>query len=75
MYKDMRGYYSIKDAANKLGVNAETLRRWDKAGKLKATRLTNNSTWYSIEAIDKIVHEGFDGDEPKRFPASIIQIR
>lgn len=68
----MEGYYSIKDAANKLGVNAETLRRWDKAGKLKATRLSNNSyRWYSIEIINKIIKEGFQEEEVKRFPASI----
>ncbi|EKD87087.1 MAG: hypothetical protein ACD_37C00047G0003, partial [uncultured bacterium] len=72
MYIVMKGYYSIKDAANHLGVNAETLRRWDKVGKLKATRLSNSSyRWYSIEAINKITQEGFQDIEPKRFPASI----
>lgn len=30
---------SIKEAAEFLGVNAETLRRWDRSGKLKAQKI------------------------------------
>ncbi len=34
-------FLSINEAAKILGVHSETLRRWDKSGRLKATRLGN----------------------------------
>jgi len=33
-----KNYITIKEAAEILGVNPMTLRRWDKKGKLKAAR-------------------------------------
>lgn len=34
----MKEYYSISEVSDMLGVTKETLRRWDRAGKLKAVR-------------------------------------
>ena len=34
----VNGLLTIKAAAQELGVSEQTLRRWDKKGKLKATR-------------------------------------
>ena len=34
----MKDYITIKDASEVLGVDKMTLRRWDKAGKLKSYR-------------------------------------
>ncbi|MDD4062608.1 MAG: MerR family DNA-binding transcriptional regulator [Candidatus Pacebacteria bacterium] len=42
---------SIGEAANRLGVSIDTLRRWDKLGKLKAIR-KNNIRCYVKEDID-----------------------
>ncbi|MFA5879215.1 MAG: MerR family DNA-binding transcriptional regulator [Candidatus Margulisiibacteriota bacterium] len=36
-------YLTIKEASLSLGVNPETLRRWDKAGKLKTKRHPMNN--------------------------------
>ena len=40
--KNLKDYISIKEAAEFLGVCEMTLRRWDKAGKLKAYRNPGN---------------------------------
>lgn len=37
-----QGYITIKQAAEILGVSVETLRNWDKSGRLKAKRSKNN---------------------------------
>ncbi len=51
----MHGYYSVSQAAHKLGVCTETIRRWDNDGTLKATRNpTNNYRFYDEDSINKI---------------------
>jgi len=53
---------TIRQAANELGVNPDTLRRWDRAGKFKATRHPmNNYRMYSIQTIKKLKTEISDG--------------
>jgi len=43
---------TIREAAKILGISPDTLRRWDKAGKFKATRHPmNNYRMYSIQTI------------------------
>jgi len=44
---------TIREAANILDVNPETLRRWDKSGKLKSRRHPINN--YRLYAADEIV--------------------
>jgi len=41
---------SIGEAASRIGVSIDTLRRWDKSGKLKAIR-KNNIRYYSEKEI------------------------
>ena len=36
--KNLKAYVTVKEAAKILGISSITLRRWDKAGKLKAYR-------------------------------------
>lgn len=44
---------TIRQAAEVLNVHVETLRRWDKAGKLKAIRVNERGDRrYSIEDIE-----------------------
>lgn len=38
--KDDKGLLKIREAALKLGVNPETLRRWDRDGKLAAVKVS-----------------------------------
>jgi len=46
---------TIKEASEILGVNPETLRRWDNAGKLKAKRHPmNNYRMYQVKDVEKL---------------------
>ncbi len=46
----------IREAAEMLGVNPETLRRWDRDGKLKAIKVsTRGDRRYNIENIEKFI--------------------
>jgi len=51
----MKDYITVIEAAKILGVNPETMRRWDRAGKLKAKRNPmNNYRLYSVQDIENI---------------------
>lgn len=51
----MNEYLSVSEAAEKLGVCPETIRRWDNDGKLKAHRHPiNNYRTYSKDEIEKV---------------------
>jgi len=52
----MKNYYSLSEAAEILSTSKETLRRWDKNGKLKSVRLPNNYRVYSPESLKKHTH-------------------
>ena len=46
----------IKDAAEMLGINPETLRRWDNQGRLKAIRIgKRKDRRYKLEDLQKII--------------------
>jgi len=50
-----KDYLTIKEAAKILGVSTITLRRWDKKGKLKASRHPfNNYRLYNRKQIKKL---------------------
>lgn len=50
----------IREAADLLGVNPETLRRWDNNGRLKAIRIGNRKDRrYRVEDLKKLI-------EPKK---------
>lgn len=52
------GLITIGQAAKLFNVSIQTIRRWDKSGKLKATRHPmNNYRLYKLEDIKKIVEE------------------
>jgi len=51
-------YLSVKDAAEFLGVSRDTVRRWDKKGKLKAYRHPMNLyRLYKKEDLQNILNE------------------
>lgn len=49
-----KGLVTIKSAAEILGVSIETLRNWDKTGKLKAIR--DGQSRYRLYSISAIEH-------------------
>ncbi|KND48405.1 MAG: hypothetical protein AB200_01600 [Parcubacteria bacterium C7867-005] len=51
-------YFSIKEAAEILGVTPLTLRNWDKSGKFRANRHPmNNYRVYKLSALEKIIED------------------
>lgn len=54
----MNKFYTVSDAAKILNVNSETLRRWDKSGKLPTTRHPlNNYRVYTQNQLNTLVEE------------------
>jgi excisionase family DNA binding protein len=52
----MKGYLTIDQAAEFLGVTAQTLRNWDNAGKLKAYRNPlNKYRLYKKAELERLV--------------------
>lgn len=51
-------YFSIKEAAEILGVSALTLRNWDKTGKFPASRHPmNNYRVYKLSSIERVIED------------------
>lgn len=62
----MKDYYSLSEVADLLSVSKETLRRWDKSGKLVPIRHPiNDYRVYPIESLKQFENLGFlfDNDE------------
>lgn len=56
--ENISDYLSVKDAAEFLGVSRDTLRRWDKKGKLTAYRHPMNKyRLYKKEDLQNILNE------------------
>jgi site-specific DNA-methyltransferase (adenine-specific) len=54
----MENYLTISQAAKKIGVSSETLRRWDKTGKFPSNRHPiNNYRVYTKEQIEFVINE------------------
>lgn len=64
---NLKDYLTIKEAAEFIGVSTATLRRWDKAGKLKAIKNPmNNYRLYrkdELEAFLQRLEEGNGNEE------------
>jgi site-specific DNA-methyltransferase (adenine-specific) len=55
-------YLTVKEASQILGVNPETLRRWDNAGKLKTKRHPmNNYRIYDPSLVERLRKSIFEG--------------
>jgi excisionase family DNA binding protein len=56
--KNLKSYMTIGEAARFLGVTEMTLRRWDKAGKLKSYRNpANNYRLYKKRELEKFLRK------------------
>lgn len=54
--KDKTKLLRIKEAAEMLGINPETLRRWDNQGRLQAIRMgKRKDRRYKLEDLQKII--------------------
>ncbi len=45
-------YVTIRDAANILGVSIDTVRRWDRAGTLRAERLDGKNRYFQVSELE-----------------------
>jgi molybdopterin-binding protein len=50
--------YSASEAAAALGISLDTLRRWDRAGRIRVTRDQNNRRVVSAQEIDRLRGDG-----------------
>ncbi len=66
-------YFSIKEAAEILGVSPLTLRNWDKNGKFPASRHPmNNYRVYKLSSIEKVIGD-IEGGTNKSNAKTVIK--
>lgn len=53
-----RQVYSAREASDALGISLDTLRRWDKAGRIKVERDSANRRVVSAAEIDRLRGDG-----------------
>ena len=56
-----RKFYSASEAAQTLGISLDTLRRWDRQGRIKTKRDSSNRRIVTAKEIDRL-----RGDDTKR---------
>jgi molybdopterin-binding protein len=49
-----RTVYTASEAAKRLGISLDTLRRWDREGRIKTTRDSGNRRLVSAKEIDRL---------------------
>lgn len=54
LYEKQTDFYTVDQASKLLGVDAGTIRNWDKSGKIKLIRTNDDSHLVTKEHIDKI---------------------
>ena len=57
--QEKRGLLTIGKAAEFLSVSVDTLRRWDKSGKLKAVKSAGGHRYYSMEQLGRFTEDLF----------------
>lgn len=68
-------YFSVKEAAEILGVTPLTLRNWDKSGKFPANRHPmNNYRVYKLSALEHIIQDIEGGTNKSRAEKEIRKL-
>jgi len=69
--------YAAGEAAAALGISLDTLRRWDRAGRLRVTRDDNNRRLVSAQEIDRIRGDaqGAHLSARNRFQATVTDVK
>lgn len=68
-------YFSIKEAAEILGVSSLTLRNWDKSGKFPAQRHPmNNYRVYKLSALERVIDDIEGGTEKSNAKKAIKKL-
>lgn len=56
---DKGKWIPIGEAAKYIGVSRDTLRRWEKAGRIKAQRSPTNRRYYTKDQLDQLIGKPF----------------
>lgn len=65
----MAALLGVRAAAESLGVHENTLRRWEKAGLVRAVKLPTGVRRFRPEEIDRLRKEMYDDMLPEGAPA------
>jgi molybdopterin-binding protein len=70
-------FYSVSEAARTLGISIDTLRRWDRQGRIKTERDQGNRRLVSASEIDRLkgAHDVGTLSARNRFRAIVTQVR
>jgi molybdopterin-binding protein len=71
-----REFYTARDAAQTLGISLDTLRRWDRDGRIKTSRDSSNRRVVSATEIARL--RGGDGERlsaRNRFHGTVSEIK
>lgn len=73
--KTSPGLISIGQAAKYLGISRDTLRRWEKAGKITPVRSPTNRRYYTKKQLDELMmgKKGETISQVKKAPLTKIQ--
>ena len=72
-----RQYYTASDAAHRLGISLDTLRRWDRSGRIKTTRDSGNRRLVAAKEIERL--RGKQGGDHlsarNRLPGTVSEVK
>lgn len=72
-----RQYYTASDAAHRLGISLDTLRRWDRSGRIKTTRDSGNRRLVAAKEIERL--RGKQGGDQlsarNRLPGTVSEVK
>jgi len=73
----MRDLYPASEAARRLGISLDTLRRWDRAGRIRVERDASNRRVVPASEIDRLRAEGrTDGMTARnRFTGTVTEVK
>jgi molybdopterin-binding protein len=69
--------YTASEAASALGISLDTLRRWDRAGRISVTRDASNRRVVSADEIDRLRGDGQGShiSARNRFRATVTDVQ
>jgi molybdopterin-binding protein len=71
-----RQLYAASEAAKRLGISLDTLRRWDREGRIKTTRDSGNRRLVSAKEIDRLRGERAEHFSARnRFPGVVTDVK
>ena len=71
-----RQFYDASEAAKRLGISLDTLRRWDRDGRIETTRDSRNRRLVSAREIDRLRGERDDHFSARnRFRGTVTDVK